>query len=121
MNETTAIVMLYLMLVFSDWVPDLEVRYIFGWIFIGVFCANLAVHLFFLLRGLLKRVPFKLFIKCGIKRKQATKVPITKPNPTESLAVIEENKNEESSLDLNDKEEPSESNDSSGSSESNSE
>ena len=79
MNETTNMLMLYLMLVFSDWVPDPEVRYIFGWIFIGVFGANLIVHLIFLLWELIKKTTHKLFTKCVIRRRQATKAPIMKP------------------------------------------
>lgn len=102
MNEITNLLMLYVMLMFSDLVPDPEMRYSFGWIAIGLFCANHSVHLFFLLGGLFKRVPLKIFKKCKLKKNQAVKEPSSRPEPTQSLAVVEECKNEEASLENND-------------------
>jgi len=101
MNEVTSILMLYLMLVFSDWVPDPEVRYTFGWVYIGVFCVNGTVHFFFLLRDLLKRLPFEVYIKCRFKKKRAVKAPASSPEATQSLTIVEE---------VNGEEEPSEKN-----------
>ena len=52
MNEITTILMLYVMLTFSDWVPSPELRYQLGWIFIGVLVLNTVVHIYFLISGL---------------------------------------------------------------------
>lgn len=90
MNEITSILMLYVMLVFSDWVPEPLVRYDFGWIFIGLFSANVCVHVFFLLRDMFKIWLLKLYKKCKTKKKQAITAPVLNPDVSVRLAVVEE-------------------------------
>ena len=55
MNEVTALVMLYVMLTFSAWVPSATFRYTLGWLFIGVCSLNIAIHLLFLIGDLVKQ------------------------------------------------------------------
>lgn len=90
MNEVTSMLMLYVMLVFSDWVPEPLVRYDFGWIFIGLFCTNVCVHVFFLLRDMFKYRLLKLYKKCKRNKKQANTAPVSNPDAMVELAVVEE-------------------------------
>ena len=56
MNECTHFVLLYNLLVFSDFVPDSFVRYQVGWAYIGVTLANIAMHLTIMLATSLQRL-----------------------------------------------------------------
>jgi len=44
MNEITNFVLLYHTMLFSEYVGSIETRYIIGWSFIFVTCANMMVH-----------------------------------------------------------------------------
>ena len=90
--------MLYVMLVFSDWVPEPLVRYDFGWIFIGLFCANVCVHVFFLLRDMLRSLLFKLNKRCKSRRKQAITDQIYNIDSKITLAVVKEVEDEAEAL-----------------------
>ena len=44
-NEIIAILLCYFMLTFTDWIPKPEIRYLMGWLFIGVICFHLGTHM----------------------------------------------------------------------------
>ena len=59
MNEITAILLLYVMFSFTDWIPDAGNRYDYAWFFIGITSLNLLVHIFFLMKENIKLVQLK--------------------------------------------------------------
>ena len=44
-NEIAAIMLCYIMLCFTDWIPRASTRYQTGWVFIGLICTHLSIHL----------------------------------------------------------------------------
>ena len=50
-NECTQVVLLYGLLLFTDFVPDPNTRYLIGWTYCGVMFGNIGVHLIILLCG----------------------------------------------------------------------
>lgn len=50
-NELVEILLLYLMQMFTHFVPDAEIRYTLGWVFIAVLACYLAVHFTMLIRS----------------------------------------------------------------------
>ena len=72
-NEVTAMWMLYFMLTFTDWVPDIELRYQTGWVFIGIFCLNLSVHILFLLKDLKDSIRDK-YLKCKNRKAKSEEI-----------------------------------------------
>ena len=44
MNEVTNMVLLYHLMMFTEWVPEAKTRYAIGWSFICFFSANIFVH-----------------------------------------------------------------------------
>ena len=59
MNEITAMLLLYVMFSFTDWIPDAGDRYGYAWFFIGITSLNLLVHIFFLMKENIKLVQLK--------------------------------------------------------------
>lgn len=47
-NEIVSIMLCYVMLTFTDWVPRAQTRYIIGWAFIVLLIAHLFVHMYFM-------------------------------------------------------------------------
>ena len=58
MNEMSSLLLLYLLMTFSDWIPDVELRHAIGWLFIGIICFNLSIHIYFLTRTIVRRIYF---------------------------------------------------------------
>ena len=44
-NETFVLIAAYVMLLYSEFVPDYDIRYYIGWFHIGLFAGNLVVNL----------------------------------------------------------------------------
>ena len=55
MNEYTSIVMMILMLSFTEAIPEAETRYTYGWLFMGLLCLNFAAHLCILFKNVLNK------------------------------------------------------------------
>ena len=58
-NEIMAILLCYLMLCFTDWIPRAKTRYLAGWIFIAVICVHLGTHLTILVSNSYKNIRHK--------------------------------------------------------------
>jgi hypothetical protein len=71
MNEVTNIILLYHLMMFTDWVPEAETRYAIGWSFIFVISANILVHFSLLVYDTAKKVRYKIQeyrkMKCCLK------------------------------------------------------
>lgn len=48
LNDITTLLLLYLLMTFTPWVDDSELRFKLGYVFIGVMSTNIATHFFFL-------------------------------------------------------------------------
>ena len=68
MNEITVMLLLYLILSFTDWIESASDRYFFAWFFIGFTCANLLAHLFVLLTASCSGAHVKMKF-CIVRRK----------------------------------------------------
>lgn len=55
-NEVTLLALAYFMFLFSDFVPDAEVRYTLGWVFSGTIAFNLGVNWTVLMSRMLKQI-----------------------------------------------------------------
>lgn len=83
-NEFTNLVLLYHILLFSDWISDASTRYLIGWAFIGANAINMSVHFFLLLKETFASMKDWCKAKCcGVKDNQ---VMIEK----KELAVVRE-------------------------------
>ena len=77
LNEVTSVFLLYHALIFTDWVPQPDVRYLMGWSFIAVTCLNLVTHFILLIsdtylnssRSLKKKIG-KLKVKKALKERK---------------------------------------------------
>ena len=56
MNECSVILLTYGLMSFTDFVPDEEVRYEIGYVYMGVTLINIMVHLIFLLLGTAQKI-----------------------------------------------------------------
>jgi hypothetical protein len=45
MNEVTTVLLMYIIFMFSDLIPDPEIQYMVGYFFIVILISNLSVHL----------------------------------------------------------------------------
>ena len=70
LNEIASMLVLYHVLVFTDWVPDPSVRYLFGWSLIGSASCVIGIHLFFMLRQIVKNFCEVLKKKVHVKAKK---------------------------------------------------
>ena len=59
MNEVTAMLLLYIMFSFTDWIPDAKSRYDYAWFFILITISNLLVHVFFLMKYNVKSIQLR--------------------------------------------------------------
>ena len=56
MNECTSLILLYHLMLFTDFVPEAETRYLIGWSFIFFVVANMAVHFTILIKDMIADV-----------------------------------------------------------------
>lgn len=88
LNEITAMLLLYFMFTFTDWIPSAGDRYNYAWLFIAITCANLGVHLFFLMKENMKRLHLKWIRYTNKKKsKQQKKKKIQKILRTRTASV----------------------------------
>ncbi len=52
MNEVTTVLLLYIVYMFSDLIPDPETTYMVGYFYIVILVANLSVHLTLIGKGI---------------------------------------------------------------------
>jgi len=90
LNEVTATWMLAFMLSYTDWVPNVELRYQTGWVLIGAFCLNLFVHILILLNSLKDAIRSKCFKFKNISAETAWKQGIQPQKHAPVLAAVQE-------------------------------
>jgi hypothetical protein len=60
MNEGTTVVLLYIVYMFSDLIPDPEIQYMVGYFFIVILISNLSVHLTLIVISIFKELVLKI-------------------------------------------------------------
>ena len=92
-NEVTTVLMLYVAIAFTDYVPDAEVRYGAGWPFIGVQLINCGIHIFFLVKDVIRQLKLihknKRCFRGKLRQDRAVIGPAAVPRPA-NLRVVEE-------------------------------
>ena len=80
-NEITTLFLIYLLMCFSDFISDPELRNKLGYVYIGVIFTNISAHLLVLIYTNIKAV--KLSIRKRIHKFRSRKAP----NPTVPIEV----------------------------------
>ena len=69
-SEVTTLFVLYMMMCFTDFVPDPMMRSHCGKAFIGIICIYAAVHIFFLLKNVCVQIRKAIQARCAKNKRR---------------------------------------------------